>query len=225
MNLENIEARILGMSQKGQDSFIDYIIKNIKIDNKFFVEFGGADGFTSCNTYHLRNNLSWNGILFDPIAENKSINLYKEFLTVENCKEIFFKYKIPENLGFLCIDIDGNDFHIANELLKYFKPSFLMIETNVRFDPYDSFVQRYIPNRVWDGKSWYGASPLATKKMLETYGYSVVKIHLDDLIAVRNDLLDVKNLNSWDTIYSKSNHEIYKSHGSPAININDYFEY
>jgi len=213
LNLSLCEPKILSNSQKGQDSLIEYIFDKIKTTNKFYVEFGAYDGINFCNTRHLLKNKNWSGLLLDVEFENPQINLHKNFITKENICSIFHNHKVPKEFDFLCIDIDGNDYWILEEILKKYSPRVIMVETNVRFDTNESWAMKYDPNWKWDGHKWYGASPMAYKKLSNKYGYSPIYIHLDDMFIIKNDHLNEKDLNkSWESIYPKPLKYLYDSH-------------
>ena len=118
-NLDPVD--IGGQSQKNQDFFIDYIFKCIELKNKFFVEFGAIDGVTLSNTFLLRTEKEWNGLLLDGLYENASINLHKRFITRENIISLFEEFNVPYDLDFLSVDVDGMDFHILKEILSKYK--------------------------------------------------------------------------------------------------------
>jgi len=40
--------------------------KYLNFDNGFYIEVGGADGYTQSNTWHLENYKNWTGILVEP---------------------------------------------------------------------------------------------------------------------------------------------------------------
>ena len=214
LDLSNIVPKVLGKSQKGQDSFIDYLFEKLGTTNKYYVEFGGVDGVISCNTWYFKNMKGWSGLLLDSDFDNPEINLHRRHLTKENICDIFSEFKVPTNLDFLCVDIDGMDYWILKEILSEYSPRVLMVETNVRFDPYDSKVLKYNPDWRWDGRKWYGASPYAFKKLLNSHGYDPVHIHLDDMLMVRGDVLDESNLEPrrWEDIYHTPNIDLYKDH-------------
>ena len=93
-----------------------------------------------------------------------------------------------------------------------------MIEACVRFEPNVKKVQKYHADYFWRGDRWYGASPLALKELGEKFNYTVVYIHLDDVILIHNDSLNVKNIDpQWVDIYPKSNPDLYISHGDYGI--------
>ena len=214
LNLKNIKPEKLGKSEKGQDSYIDHIFEIIGTKNKYYVELGSKDGVDMSNTYYLREARGWTGLLVDyGYGSNKKINLIQRFITKENICSIFENSEVPESMDFLCIDLDGNDYWILSEILTKYKPRVIMVETNVRFNPYDSFAIVYDPNWTWDGHRWYGASPYAFKKMADLHGYTPVYIHIDDMFLVRNDCLsDEDRQIDWLEVFNTPNIEIYSTH-------------
>ena len=214
MNFNSIEPKRLGKSEKGQDSFIKHIFDHVGENNKYYVELGAKDGVDMSNTYYLRESLGWSGLLVDyGYTSNPNINLVQSFITKENICEIFRNKNVPKNFDFLCIDLDGNDYWILQEILKDYKPRVIMVETNVRFNPYESFVIKYDPLWKWDGHKWYGGSPYAFKKLAVNYGYTPVWIHIDDMFLISNDLLTQSEIDmNWLDIFSQPNREIYETH-------------
>lgn len=207
---------ILG-SQKGQDIFIKHTFDCIGTTNKYYVDFGAIDGWYCSNVSFLREYSGWSGLLLEgneAIPENPEINLHIRRITKENICELFEEFNVPEEFDFLCVDIDGMDYWILREILKKYRPRAVMVETNVRFEPDQSFSLKYNPNWSWDGSRWYGASPLAFKKMLNGFGYSVVWICTDDMIAIRKDVLEAAGHEEpdWSYVYPSSNVSLYDSH-------------
>ena len=210
-NLDPVD--IGGQSQKNQDFFIDYIFKCIELKNKFFVEFGAIDGVTLSNTFLLRTEKEWNGLLLDGLYENASINLHKRFITRENIISLFEEFNVPYDLDFLSVDVDGMDFYILKEILSKYKPTLIQVETNLRFNPDQSYVLNYDPTWYWDNRSWYGASPLAYKKMAAEFDYVPLIMVFDDLFLIRKDLVNDDIINKpWIEIQPKANKVIYNTH-------------
>ena len=56
-------------SQFGEDGIIQFIINNIDIKNKIFVEFG-VENYEEANTRFLLENNNWKGLVIDSSKEN-----------------------------------------------------------------------------------------------------------------------------------------------------------
>ena len=213
LNLKNIQPKVLGQSQKGQDSFIEYIFNVIGVTNKYYVEFGAADGVLHCNTWYLRTQKNWSGLLLDCGWENKEINLHKRKIEKDNVLLIFKEFEVPEEFDFLCVDMDGMDFYMVEQILTKYKPRVIMAETNVRFRPDESYVINYDPNWVWDGRKWYGVSPFAYKKLVNKFDYTPIYLHIDDMFIIRNDCLIDEEINiNWLDVFPESNEILYRDH-------------
>src|SRR5882724_3114752 len=220
LEFQNITPQILGQSQKGQDSLIQYTFLALGTSNNYYVEFGAGNGITDSNTFFLKEMLGCTGLLLDCAYENKDINLHKRKLTKDNIVEIFEEFKVPESFDFLSVDIDGNDFWLLQKILMKYKPRVIMVETNVRFSPETELVQRYDDNWFWQGAGWYGASPRAMARMASNFGYTAVHIHLDDMILVRTDELKKNGyaIPTWESIYPEPRISLYDSHRENIFN-------
>lgn len=125
-------------SQYGEDGIIEAIFERVGTNNKWCLEVGAADGMLFSNTRHLVEK-GWNTILIE------SEKLAYERL-VENCKdypntitvfgklgvdftldEILEKYNAPKDIDLMSIDIDGQDYHVVNAMMKY-EPRVLIVE-------------------------------------------------------------------------------------------------
>ena len=209
----------LGRSQKGEDRSLKWTFDNIGTTNKYYVEFGAIDGFEDCNTLYFRENEEWNGLLLEsgkwfPVAQNDEINLQIETVTKKNICGIFEKYNVPKEFDLLSVDIDSLDYWVTKQILTEYKPRCVMVEVNVRFKPDESWALKDNPDWDWDGLKWYGASPMAYKKMFNEAGYTPVYIHVDDMIAIRNDVLEENGFTEpeWERIYPHENVGLYHTH-------------
>jgi hypothetical protein len=186
-------------SQGKQDGIIEYIINNIKINNKFCVEFGyDSDKLTGGggpNTTNLILNHNWDYLLLDGTHENEKINLHKHFLTENNICDIFKKYNVPLEPGYISIDVDSSDLWLMNAVLQKYIPSFLSVEFNSNI-PID-YAITFPPS---DEKGWvydkiYGASLKALKIVADKYNYQLVYAGFGkfsenyDAFFVKNDLI------------------------------------
>lgn len=204
-NLLKYEKKIY--SQNGEDGIIEEIFKRIGTDSKFAVEFGVEDG-TECNTRLLKNN-GWKVLQMDGGNNNPS-SIKKEFIDAENINLLFKKYKVPNNLDLLSIDIDSNDFWVWKEVDERFKPRLVVVEYNATISPGIAKTIKYDKNNVWDGVSdYFGASLKALYNLGQIKGYSLVYCDVSGVNAffVREDLLnrDIKALKPRQ-VYKKYGH-------------------
>lgn len=204
-NFNDYEFKIF--SQFGDDGLIQYLIKNIKIENETFIEFGVED-YLESNTRFLMMNDNWKGFVMDGsednIAKLKKQNWYwiysltskAAFITKENINELLAETGF-KNIGILHIDLDGNDVHILKELsLRELNPSIIITEYNAVFGkdraisvPYDKdFVrkEKHYSNLYW------GASLTALAYIANYKGYALVGCNLagNNAYFVRKDLLN-----------------------------------
>ena len=190
------------ISQGGQDGIIAHIISNIHIDNKFCVEFGyDSDTLTGgCgpNCGNLVKNMNWKNLFLGGTRENKEINLFKHFLTTNNILNIFEKYDVPYDLGYLSIDVDSTDLWLLDKILTKYRPSFFSVEFNPNIPIDNAITLPDDPEKaIWSGKV-FGASLKCFDIVSKKYNYSLVyagKYSIDkhhDAFFVRNDLINNK---------------------------------
>jgi hypothetical protein len=139
-NISSYEFSIF--SQWGDDGIIDYLINNLNIKNKSFIEFGVQD-YTECNTKFLLMNRNWRGLIIDEstnlINKIKNSDIYwrydltaiKSFITKKNINNIFKDNNFVGTIGLLSIDIDGNDYWIWDSINSV-DPEIVIIEYNSR---------------------------------------------------------------------------------------------
>ena len=133
------ERKRRNTSQAEQDGVIEAIFDVIKANNKIFVEVGG--GSKEDNTYYLRNYMGWKGYLLNSgryfMGEDKNKQYFIDVMvTPGNVLKIFKENKVPRELDFLSVDIDGNDYWVTKELLKEYRPAAISVEFNPNF-PWD----------------------------------------------------------------------------------------
>ena len=186
-------------SQGKQDGIIEYIINNIEIKNKICIEFGydsnTLTGGCGPNTTNLIINHNWDYLLLDGKHNNEKINLHKHFLTKDNICDIFKKYNVPLEPGYISIDVDSTDLWLMNAILQKYKPSFLSVEFNsnipidyaITFPPSDE--------NGWTGDKIYGASLKALNIVGQNNDYTLIYAGIfnisnhHDAFFVRNDLI------------------------------------
>jgi len=206
-------------SQFNEDAIIQFLVKNLNIKNKTFVEFG-VENYEEANTRLLLEKDNWQGLIIDCSEENikhiKNQNYFwrhnltalSEFISVENINKILAKNNFVGEVGLLSIDTDGNDLWIWKEISEI-KPIILIIEYNAKLGNEKSLSIKYNTNfkRASSGldKLIYGASLKALEKISEEKGYSLVCTNKNgnNAFFVRNDCLNQK-------IYKQSTEECFK---------------
>ncbi len=140
-SLAEVEFKVF--SQFGDDGIIQYLVHNLELKNKTFIEFGVEDYFES-NTRFLLQKDNWSGFVMDgsseKIARLKSapfywkhdLNAQTAFVTRENINELLYS-NVSEWAGvdLLHIDIDGNDYWIWKEIK--IDPAIVIMEYNSSF--------------------------------------------------------------------------------------------
>jgi hypothetical protein len=205
-NIKKKEFKVF--SQWGEDGIIDYLISNLDIENKTFIEFG-VENYSEANTKFLLLNRNWSGFVIDSSYENVqnikknalywkySLTAKSEFITKENVNSVLGESNFDKNLGLLSIDVDGNDYWIW-EQIKDIDPSIVVIEYNSRFGKEKSYVVPYEKNfqrlkKHYSG-IYYGASLKALIKLAIKKGYSFITCNSagNNAFFVKKDLLNDK---------------------------------
>jgi hypothetical protein len=206
-NFNDYEFKIF--SQYGDDGLIQYLIKNIKIENEIFIEFGVED-YSESNTRFLMMNNNWKGFVMDGSEENMkhlqnqqwywkySLKNKAVFITKENINALLAETGF-NNIGLLHIDLDGNDAHILAGLdLEKLNPAIIIMEYNSVFGkereisvPYD---KNFIRTEKHYSNLYFGASLAALTYIANNKGYGLVGCNLagNNAYFIRKDLLNEK---------------------------------
>jgi hypothetical protein len=220
-NLTIDESEFKVYSQWGEDGIIQYLINNIEIKNKVFIEFG-VENYKESNTRFLLVNNNWSGLVIDGDPKNIEVikndgiswrhNIKAEgsFITADNIDSIFSKNGIKGEIGILSVDIDGNDYWVWDSI-KSVNPSIVICEYNSLFGsskkvttPYKEDFVRFKEHYTF---VYYGASISALTELANLKGYSLVfgNSNGNNAFFVRNDLLgDLKVLTPKEA-YVKAN--------------------
>ena len=152
--------------------------------NKFATDIGAR--IKGSNTHHLFRDHGWNGILVEKdqaFAEEikeevwaSRVESFWEAATPENINRF-----VPEHCGVLCIDVDGNDYHLWNAVKA--KPPIVVIEVGAKNVPVDvRYVAPYIEG---DPKRHNGSNSLAMIELGKKKGYRLHRQIGVNLIFVR----------------------------------------
>lgn len=168
-------------SQNGEDGIIEKILEVIGETNKWCVEFGCWDGKKLSNTYNLIVNKGYSAILIES-NKRRFAQLLKTYehnekviplncfvgFNEDNCLDTILKSTpAPKNFDLLCIDIDGNDYHVWGAIKNY-KPKVVVVEFNPTIPPVIEFIQ---PRDIHITQ---GSSLLSISKLAKSKGYELV---------------------------------------------------
>jgi len=199
-----IDNEFRAFSQWGEDGVIQYLIRNISISRKIFIEFG-VQNYTESNTRFLLINNNWSGLVVDgdpdyityikndPIYWQYNLKAVNSFITRDNINQIFLDNGIQGQIGLLSVDIDGNDYWVW-EAINSVNPAIVVSEYNFRFGatkavtvPYDA---GFVRTKAHYSNIYYGASLKALCILATKKGYTFVGCNSagNNAFFVRNDL-------------------------------------
>lgn len=192
-------------SQWGEDGIIQYLIKNLDITHKTFVEFG-VETFREANCRFLMVNDFWRGLVIDGSKSNiRTIEQSREmwkyglqticaFINRDNIAELIDRANF-DGIGILSVDIDGMDYHVLEQAVVC-DPDVVIVEYNSTFGPTASVTIPYDKD-FYRGTSHYsdlyfGASAAGFDWLLNKHGYALVAGNSagNNLFFVRRALLN-----------------------------------
>jgi hypothetical protein len=112
----NQHVKKIMVSQNGEEGIIQYLFDKIGFTNKCCIEFGAIDGVRISNTYFLKEKHDFTRYLIEgnPNVKNNTNGekIIKKLITPENINNILDEENCPDNVDFLSIDIDGDDYWV-----------------------------------------------------------------------------------------------------------------
>jgi hypothetical protein len=179
MNL--LEYRSNVFSQKGEDGILTQMLEVLGLASTWCVEFGAGDGCHLSNTRNLILSRGWSAVLIEAnparfaglratYAERPDIVCLERIVGLDpatNLDAIIATTPIPKEFALLSIDIDGNDYHVWEDLTVY-RPSIVVIEFNPTIPNAVDYVQPRDPE-VYHGNSLRALVRLGRQK-----GYELV---------------------------------------------------
>jgi hypothetical protein len=202
------ETEFSVFSQNGEDGVLQFLAARVAIENRFFVEFGTQD-YRESNTRFLALNDHWAGVIIDGgdahldylyrrsfLGFNRLITPLRAFITRDNINALLDQASVPDDLGLLSVDIDGNDYWVLEAISRgRVKPRLLVAEYNSLWGPdlalsvpYEPAFERFSAHA--SGLYW-GVSLAALTQLLGPWGYALVycESHGTNAFFVRRDLL------------------------------------
>ena len=186
VSLSEVEFKVF--SQWGDDGIIQWLIHNLDIPIKTFVEFG-VENYREANTRFLMMNNNWSGLVMDGSKTNVAQIINSEyfwkydlsantvFITAENINNLISSSNLEKEVGILHIDLDGNDYWIWKEI-NTISPIIVILEYNSLFGidkaitiPYN---QNFNRTNAHYSNLYFGASLLALHQLSADKGYSFI---------------------------------------------------
>jgi hypothetical protein len=185
-NLEEVEFKIF--SQWGDDGIIQWLVAHLDFPSHTFIEFG-VSNYRESNTRFLLMNNNWSGFVMDGAQSNVNqiveseyywkyeLSAIAAFINKENVNDLLKSSRMPEDIGILHIDLDGNDYWILKEI-DAVSPTVLILEYNSVFGadravtvPYDSSFHR---TAAHNSNLYFGASLKALYRLAYEKGYAFI---------------------------------------------------
>lgn len=188
-------------SQNDEDGIIAEIFRRIGTTNRLFLEFGVENGLEN-NTLNLLTE-GWSGCWIEAAAKDAAairqrfasalnggrLQFRESLVDSDNINALIEAFRLPREIDFLGIDIDGNDYHVW-KAIDAISPRVVVIEYNAKFRPPSGWVMAYDPRHSWDGTDQYGASLAALTALAGEKGYRLVGCSIvgSNAFFVRADL-------------------------------------
>ena len=212
-------------SQCHEECYLDHILKNVPSCDKMILELGAWDGYHLSNTRYFIEQ-GYKALLIDGDNHGNE-EVAQHFIDRENVLKLLDSYNLPAQFDLFCIDLDGNDIYILEQVLLKHKPNVIIAEFNPIWGVGDSVTIPYNPEHTWSNDDYYGFSFDAGLKLAEKFGYTCI-FQNDNLnmYFVENECL-AKSLNidvaDIPSHVPKVTYEI--SYGHPKSAKNDWIAY
>jgi hypothetical protein len=198
------ETEFQVFSQFGEDGIIQFLISNVDIPHKTFVEFGVED-YKESNTRYLLVNDNWSGLVIDGGQANiesiKSDAIYwkhdltalSAFITKDNINSLIAS-RFSGDIGLLSIDIDGNDYWIWDSI-NVVNPRIVICEYNSVFGKKHNisipYSEDFVRKKAHFSHLYFGASLRALCMLAEKRGYFFVGCNSagNNAFFVRKDVI------------------------------------
>lgn len=184
--LDSFAGRVF--SQFGEDGIINALVHAVQ-PPKYFVEFGCHP--KECNCLVL-DTFGWNGLFMD--AHHDTPLIHKEWVTASNINGLLDAYKVPQEVGVLSIDIDGEDIWVWQAIER--QPWIVVIEYNGHLPMDQAVAWPHRDDFKITGLN-YGASLKALDAVGRKKGYALVYSNGVNAFFVRRDLFS----NAGDFVY------------------------
>lgn len=189
-------------SQHDEDGMLAEVFRRLGEQlPKIFVEFGVGDGLENNSLLLLKKQ--WSGLWIEGSNNNAALirkyfseqilsgqlHFEHQFIDRDNINILIGNHFTGE-IGMLCIDIDGNDYYVW-ENIDVVQPWVVVIEYNAKFPPPMKWSINYNKDHIWTLTDYQGASLAAMVELGKRKGYQLVGCNLNgtNAIFVKKDKL------------------------------------
>lgn len=216
-------------SQADEDGITLEILRRLGLATGTFAEFGVGNGLENCTLALLA--LGWRGVwlggsdlAFDPDGGDR-LAFHQGWITPDTASGLLRQGL--DRLGLsgwpdvLSVDLDGNDLHVTQALLKAgARPRLVLIEYNARFVPPMRFCIAPDPGHAWARDDYFGASLQSLADMFGDYGYACICCNAatgaNAFFVGEGDLALFPEVpGDLALIHAEPNYRIPRSHGHP----------
>jgi hypothetical protein len=175
-------------SQFDEDAIVLNILRRLSVDEPHvFLEFGVGEGLEN-NTIILLA-LGWYGAWIDAVPirfpyANSRLSFVRGWVTRDNAVALASEALsgLAASIDQVCVasvDLDGNDYHVVESLLRSnLAPDLFIVEYNPKFPPPVRFVMEYNTTHKWTEDDYYGASLTSWNELFSPNGYRLVACNL-----------------------------------------------
>lgn len=156
--------------------------------NRFCVDIGALDGSSFSSSFDLFEK-GWNGMMIEcdsrafaklaQLYKNRDdLHLVKTKATPLNIVSLLQSFGVPRQFDFLDLDIDGYDYFVLEQILKYYRPNLISVEINESIPPPFKFTIKYDPQFTWKGSGdhFYGQSICQLYQLCQEHNYLLVEL-------------------------------------------------
>tara|TARA_R110000824_G_scaffold218435_4_gene405104 strand:+ start:10971 stop:11732 length:762 start_codon:yes stop_codon:yes gene_type:complete len=176
-----------------ESKMIDRYLDKIGTENALYVDIGCGNLFNlsmekidaskktlffDCNTEKMKFYERWGKPNFKAIDA---------MVTPNNVVELIKGNSNEEDFKFLDLDIDGYDFFVLKAILESIPPSIIVAEINEKIPPPVEFTVKYNADYEWRGSHCFGMSISKFYKLMNEFGYDIVRLNFNNVHAIRKD--------------------------------------
>src|ERR1039458_2770092 len=180
----------LTFSNFDEQKIIQKICRALLLKSKYCVDIAAGDGIQMSNTLGLLQ-AGWSGLAveFNPKKFKKLATLYSKYRGAQlfrtkvnpgNVVSLLKGAEVPENFGFLSIDIDGYDHYVLKEILGTFRPLLICAEFNEKIPPPIKFSVKYDPSYAWQENHFFGQSLSMLMDLASKKKYNLVEVEYNN---------------------------------------------